>query len=452
VGRLMQNLVGRPVMRRLGGSILCAAFAVMYLAGSATAASVTFGTPSASSKFGTNMTFTQPYSGSSIKSANLLVRLPYDDAGPRVIAVKQPGASSLVSVVDTSSGFAFPFAQVVGNFEVIFADGTSQVGPDINLTYADDRFTWKQLTGKVVRLHYLDASPSFAQSLLSLADGGAARASAMFGVTETLPIDYYVYPSQSVFQQGLNQPDTVGGVAEPAYRINFSVVANGDNAYAAQVMPHEVTHVVFWDAAHSPYHGTPRWLDEGFAQYVSQGYDTDSRGQVNQAVKAGNLSSLLALTDFFPMDSSRIYLAYAEAVSAVDFMVRKYGKPAILKLVQAYAAAKSDDGAFTAALGVDVAGFDAAWEAELGVSPVKYGPQPAPTGPLPPGWSTSARAGSSTGPNTTNGPTPTSGPGTPSNRSGGSSNQAVFVIAGLMAVVGVALVGASIYLAFSTRR
>ena len=135
------------------------------------------------------------------------------------------------------------------------------------------------------------------------------------------------------------------------------------------------------------------------------------------------------------MDYSRIYLAYAEAVSAVDFMVSKYGKPAILKLVQAYAAAKSDDAAFTAALGVDVAGFDAAWEAELGVSPVKYGQQPAPTGP-----------------NTTNGPTPTSAPGTPSNRSGGSSNQAVFVIAGLMAVVGVALVGASIYLVFSTRR
>lgn len=431
-----------PALRRLFGAVLSAAFAVMYLAGTASAASVTFGTGSGQSKFGTDMTFTQPYTGS-ITSASLLVRLPYDSAGPQVIPVKSPGSGTLTATVDTSGGSLFPFAPVVANFEVVLSDGTVQDGPDINLIYADDRFTWKMLTGKVVRVHYLDASASFAQSLLTLADGGATRASAMFGVTETQPIDYYVYPSQSVFQQGLNQPDTVGGVAEPEYRITFSVVANGDSSYAAQVMPHEVTHVVFWDAAHNPYHGTPRWLDEGFAQYISQGYDSSSRQQVTAAVKSGTLSSLLALTDFFPMDSTRIYLAYAEAVSAVDFMVRKYGQPAILKLVQAYGGGDSDDEAFTAALGVDVKGFDMAWETEIGATPTKYGPQPAPTGPLPPGWNSAGGAGSSIGPNATGGPSQSSG-----SRPG---NTGVMVLAGLLAAVGAVMVVVAVFLIISAR-
>jgi len=440
-----------PVLRRLSGAVLCAAFAVMYLAGTVSAASVTFATGTGSSKFGTSMTFTESYSGATVTAANLLLRLPYDDAGPRVIAVTSFSGGSLTAIVDTTGGWPFPFAPVVGNFEVTLADGTTQDGPDINLTYSDDRFSWKTMTGTVIRLHYLDASASFAQSMLSLADGGVQRAATMFGITETKPIDYYVYPSQNAFEQGLNQPDTVGGVAEPQYRVDFSIVANGDAAYAAQVMPHEPTHVVFWDATHNPYHSTPRWVDEGFAQYVSQGYDSNSKQEVTQAVKSGSISSLLALTDFFPMDSTRIYLAYAEAVSAVDFMVRKYGQPDILKLVKAYASGDSDDAAFTAAFGVDVAGFDAAWETELGVKPTKYGPQPAPTGPLPPDWSNSGNAGASAGPDSSGGTSSGSSSSSGNGSGGQPSGQAVFLLAGALAAVGVVLVGVSLFLFVSSR-
>ena len=47
----------------------------------------------------------------------------------------------------------------------------------------------------------------------------------------------------------------------------------------------------------------------------------------------------------------------------------------------------ADDEAFTAALGTDLAGFESAWLADLGAEhPTRHGPQPAPAGPLPPGW------------------------------------------------------------------
>jgi hypothetical protein len=176
-------------------------------------------------------------------------------------------------------------------------------------------------------------------------------------VTETKPIDYYVYPSQSAFQQGLSEPGTVGGVALPSYRTCFAIVQPDDTAYAADVMPHEPTHIVFSDATGNPYHDPPRWLNEGFAQYVAQGYDSSSRSLVEQSARDGTMPSLLALTNYFPLDSDRIYLAYAESVAAVDLLVSKFGRPAVLKLVAAYAKGDSDDEAFKAALGVDVAGF-----------------------------------------------------------------------------------------------
>jgi hypothetical protein len=68
-------------------------------------------------------------------------------------------------------------------------------------------------------------------------------------------------------------------------------------------------------------------------------------------------------------------------------MIRKYGKPALVKLIRSYASGVSDDEAFSAALGVGTAGFNAAWLKDLGAAtPKAYGPQPAPAGPLPAGW------------------------------------------------------------------
>jgi hypothetical protein len=446
----MKRVAGYRVARCLSGALVCALLALACLAGPVAAESVTFGTPTGSSRFGTGITFTQPYGGATVASASLLVQVP-DDLGPTVIPLARVGSTSLTASLDTSSGGLYPNTPVTARFEVVLSDGTTAEGPDIKITYDDDRFTWKELPGKLITLHYIQASGAFAQQLLKWADDGATKAAAMFGVTESKRIDYFIYPDQATFQQALGQPGTVGGVALQSIRTCFALVAPGDTEYGAEVLPHEVTHIVFGDAVANPYHNPPRWLDEGFAVYVSIGYDAGYRQQVSQAVAGGTLAPLMALTDYFPLDESRIGLAYAESASAVDFMVRKYGQASIAKLLGAYANGQSDDEAFKAAFGVDMAGFDAAWLAEIGVTATKYGPQPAPTGPLPPGWN-----GSGTGPGATAEPTGPSETGSPSGQSGQctsqSGNTAGLLLAGLLAVAGLALLGGSLVLLLSPRR
>ena len=96
---------------------------------------------------------------------------------------------------------------------------------------------------------------------------------------------------------------------------------------------------------------------------------------------------LRALVGQFPTTADRFGLAYDESVSAIDYLIRTHGQEALVKLIRSYADGVSDDAAFQAALGVDVAGFEQGWLGDLGVGePVPFGPRPAPPGPLPPDW------------------------------------------------------------------
>ena len=132
---------------------------------------------------------------------------------------------------------------------------------------------------------------------------------------------------------------------------------------------------MFGDAVDNPFRAPPRWFNEGLAVYLSQGYDQSDRSAVEAAVKSGDLMPLTALTGQFPTDPALTSLAYAEAVSAVDHLVRTYGQDALLKLVDAYATGPTDDEAFTTAIGKDVAGVPA------GLARRARGAGPAAAGP-----------------------------------------------------------------------
>ena len=74
-------------------------------------------------------------------------------------------------------------------------------------------------------------------------------------------------------------------------------------------------------------------------------------------------------------------------MSAVDYIVRTYQTDALVGLIRSYADGRTDDEAFKAALGVDMTAFGDAWLADVKAKqPTQYGPQPAPSGPVPAAW------------------------------------------------------------------
>jgi hypothetical protein len=432
-------------MRRPASLAAMAALIPLALPGPVAAADpVTFGTPTASSSFGESIEFRQPaeFSGGP-NQVEFLLRTPGSTA-PTVDDQQTTGRGpvDLGQTIDLTERHIVPNTTLIAQWRVTDPDGRVWLSPEISETYSDDRVDWQTLEGDVVRVHWYEGGDDFGRRALQIGDGAVAETSQLLGVTETKPIDFFIYADQDKFYDALGPAtrENVGGEAHADIRTMFALITPGEinDDWVNIVVPHELTHLVFDTATDNPYHDPPHWLNEGLAVYLSEGLTSGDRSLVENAAKDSTLMPLEGLAGAFPTTRDRFFLAYAESVSAVDDIVADHGRDALIDLIRSYADGVSDDEAFTSALGVDVADFEQAWLDGLGAAvPIRHGPQAAPVGPLPEGWSGAA-------PNATNQPCPSGappgsspGPNTPIDEPPGSTpggpNPALAV--GLVAIV-----------------
>ncbi len=398
-------------MRRLFGALAIAGFLVASLAVPASArsttfdqasttfdqASTTFDRPTASATFGTEVVFRQAFeSPVNLARVEILVEYP-GSIGPLVTEVAGPTEMGRRELdyhrTEADDGHLAPNTRLTARWRLVPADRSlaPQVGPPVTILYADTRFAWKTLKGDLVRLHWYEGSDAFGRSALEIGERGVREAASFLGVTESEPIDFFVYADQAAFYDALGPGtrENVGGQAQADTRTMFALIGPGDvsNPWVGVVIPHELTHLVFDTAVRNPYNFPPRWLNEGVSMSLSEGYTTSDRSTVEAAARSGELIPLRALGGQFPTTRDRFYLAYAESISAVTFLVREKGEDALVRLVRSYADGVTDDEAFRAATGLDLAGFEEAWLADLGADPPqRFGPQAAPSGPVPVGW------------------------------------------------------------------
>ncbi len=436
---------------------------VAFSAPSALAASggqVSWGTATATASFGKSIAFVQPLRlAATPKRAEILITYPRSD-GPFVVDHTPDAAGSPAELrheIDTGASSLQPNTVLSAQWRLTWADGTTSVGPSVSVTYADDRFRWQTEAGQLVRIHWYEGDAAFGKRALTIAEDGIAKAESLLGVTESDPVDFFVYADQQAFYDALGPGtrENVGGEAVADIRTLFALITPDEvNAsWVGTVIPHELTHLVFDTATHNPYHQPPRWLNEGLAVYLSQGYVSSDRGLVSDAVASRTLLPLTALTAQFPSDRDGFFLAYAESVSAVDALVRDYGRDKLVALVRSYARGITDDEAFEASLGLDVGAFEQHWLTGIGGSaPAHVGPQPAPPGPVPSAW-TVAGAGTASA---------TSGVATPASSVGGQPSAAAASQApdsgssrgleGLLPVAALVVVAAGVLVLVATRR
>jgi hypothetical protein len=356
------------------------------------AASVEFGRPSIDGSFDTEVVATQPVTlDGDVERIEVLVTLA-DGPGPLVSEVAVPSGDGQTTLTHPVGG---PDAHILPNTPVrvrwrITVDGLTRIGPEARSVIADERFDWKTIDGHVVRVHWYDGGREFGERALRIGEREVEETAKLFGVTETEPVDFFIYADRDAFYDALGPGtrENVGGQANSEIRTLFADIAPSaiDDPWVENVVPHELIHLVFDTAVKNPYHFPPRWLNEGLAVYLSVGYDAGDRAAVENAADAGDLIPLDGLVAQFPT-ADGFGLAYSESVSAVEFLVRKHGQDTLVSLVRSYADGKTDDEAFEGAIGMDVAAFNDAWLADIGAKePVKYGPQPAPAGPRPSDW------------------------------------------------------------------
>jgi len=388
---------------RIGRGLAAAILLALALVAPATAATPTFEPPAATSSFGEEIVFTQAFSSPfDLARVEILIESP-GSLGPFVVEVAGTTAAGSHVLSHQMSlaggGHVYPNTSTTARWRLVPTDRTvePEIGPPITVQYADTRFTWKTLEGDSVRLHWYEGSDAFGRRALEIGEQAVREAEAFLGVSESEPIDFFVYADEAAFYDALGPGtrENVVGTAVARIRTMYALIAPNDvtDAEVRRVIPHELTHLVFDTAVRNPYHSPPLWLNEGVADYLASGYTPGDRAAVESAAREGWLMPLRALGGLFPTTYERFSLAYSESVSAVDYLVREQGTDALVELVNSYADGVTDDEAFTAAVGVDLAAFDEAWMADLGADPpTRHGPQPAPAGPLPSGWEAGATA------------------------------------------------------------
>jgi hypothetical protein len=425
---------------------------------SAAAAPATFGTPSATSTFNTGVVFTQPVTVSAAVGRVEILLTIADAIGPEVVEVPATpgaGASSLTYTLDTSgNAHMIPNTAIVARWRIFAAGDPTAValGPELHFVYGDDRFQWKTTGTDLVRVHWYDGTDAFGAKALKLGQDEVVATSKLLGVTETKPVDFFVYATVDDFYAALGPGthENVAGTAFADIRTLLGLIPPDqiDDPLVAVRIPHEFVHLVFNTAATNPYHFPPRWLNEGLAVYQSEGYGSSDKGAVADAARSGTLIPLDGLTGQFP-NGNDFFLAYSESVAAVDYMVRTYGSPALVTLIRSYADGRTDDEAFKDALGVDMTAFGTAWFADVKATPKqRFGPASPPPGPVPTAW-LAAVPGASGAPGQTGqvgvpgasaGPAASAAPGTVGSPAGSGPSGLLWLIVAVVLVVFIAAV------------
>ncbi len=390
------------IVRRVGavvllGAVMGAAVGIMPVA----AAEPTFDQPSVATALSEPLVFTSTVTGDDVAQVEVLVRLAGEETAA-VLAAEPGGEANTWRAtaeldIPTSSlcacladGHSPPNTRFEFQFRARAADGSATLGPVAQGMVSDERFTWQTLEQDLVRVHWYEGDTAFAQAALDVANGAIDRAAELLGTTLPQPVDLFVYATEEAMRSAISpNRENVAGQAHSSIDTMFVWIPPGQSAagFAGPLVAHELTHLVMNEATDNPFHGVPRWIDEGVAVYLSEGYNQTWSAPVAAAVRNRTLIPLDGLSALFPSSADEFYLAYGESTAAIDFFTRTYDEETLWALVRSYKNGLSDDDAFIAATGQDVAAFNAAWFASLDLEvPEPVGPRPGPAGPTPDAW------------------------------------------------------------------
>ena len=132
-------------------------------------------------------------------------------------------------------------------------------------------------------------------------------------------------------------------------------------------MKHELCHLLL----HQYLQGRriPRWFEEGIAQWASEGIGElimdYKKPLLNEAVLAGKIIPMRALSGFFPADRASLGLAYEQIRSFVTYMVDMYGVESILNILEALREGNGWEEAVWGALGISFLDLEHGWRKHL---------------------------------------------------------------------------------------
>jgi hypothetical protein len=250
--------------------------------------------------------------------------------------------------------------------------------------YADNRFSWQSLSEGPLTVHWYEGDREFGQRLLDIARAGLQQANRdLLLPAEKLPpaINIYVYPDLEAARPALSASNRLwaDGHANPMF--GSAVVAgslDGLNGLSRldNEIPHELAHLLIYQATGANYGNVPHWLNEGLAVMAESAPEASAAGRLAAAHQAGQLLPLTSLCAPFPADPAQAQLAYFQSESTVRYIQSNYGSSSLRRLLEAAADGLDCNAAVQRALGFSLTELERRWR-EQTFSPTEATPLPS---------------------------------------------------------------------------
>jgi hypothetical protein len=255
-------------------------------------------------------------------------------------------------VLDTQTTPLRVFTQVHYSFRVDQASGEESASQDYTVEYADTRFAWKSITDSTFEIYYYDRDIDFGQTALNTANRGLEEAVKLVPARLDGPIRVYVYRDPRDLQkaqQGL-QPWAAGHAAPDLRMVLVSIPTGPDQRLELErQLPHELVHVLQYQALGERARDLPAWLLEGSASVVEFYQNPEYASVLRTSAESDRLLSFETLCTAFPRDASGAFLAYAQSQSFVRYLRDRFGSSGLNTLYQKYADGMSCSAGFEAA-------------------------------------------------------------------------------------------------------
>lgn len=197
---------------------------------------------------------------------------------------------------------------------------------------------WQQEKSIHFIIHYSsETERSWARTVLRKAEYYYDKVASAVGYTRyqhfwtwDLRVPIYIYPDQKRFMEQTGQPSWSRAGAWGHRKIRHArriVTFKQESGFLDGVLPHEISHLILRDFIGLE-SDIPKWFDEGVAQL----YDSQKLNEARRIIRGlvrQNRHIPLALLEKIDIrretDPVRVAIFYAQSVTMVDYMIKKYG-------------------------------------------------------------------------------------------------------------------------------